>query len=491
MRRVKNYINGKWRESKGEFKYNVVNSATTEVIATVPESLDSEIQLAADASKKAFVSWKNVPPHKRGQLMTEIRNVLYAYKDEIAKIVSEEHGKTLKDAYGELGRAFEYVEHTCGIAELMKGQYSENVGTGVDTFYIREPLGTFAIIPPFNFPAMISLYFCWAIACGNSVIIKPSEICPLTITRIVELIDENVDIPPGVINLVNGGANVGNKIITHSDIAGVSFVGSSKVAKSVYETASKYGKRAQCQGGAKNHIYIHENCSLDAIVPNVVSSCFGHTSQRCFAASNILIDEEIYNEFTDKFLVQVKSLKLGHGLDENIDMGPVVNERAYENILNWIERGVKEGARLLLDGRNVKVAKYPIGFFIGPTLFEAEPDMDIFKEEIFGPVRCIKKVSGLFDAIDIINSSDYGHTAAIYTENGGIAREFVRRCDTGQVGINVGTPAPIAFYPVGGRKLSFYGSLRGRANDAIDFYTDKKLIVSTWHSVRITDGYRF
>ena len=490
MKILKNYINGEWIASKGEAKYNVVNSATTEIIAKVPESTQEEIKSAIHSAKKAFSTWKNVPPHRRGQLMTEIRNILYANKDEIARIVSEEHGKTLKDANGELGRAFEYVEHTCGIAELMKGQYSENVGSGVDTFYIREPLGTFAIIPPFNFPAMISLYFCWAIACGNSVIIKPSEICPMTITRIIELI-EHVDIPPGVINIIQGGAETGNRIITDEDIAGVSFVGSSKIAKIVYNTASMYGKRAQCQGGAKNHVYINNLAMLNAVVPNVVSSCFGHTSQRCFAASNILVDEDIYDEFLEMFLEQSKSLNLGNGLDPDVDMGPVVNKAAYERLLQWIDIGLNEGAKLLLDGRNVKVEKYPNGYFIGPTIFEADTNMKIFNEEIFGPVRCIKKVSGFFEAVDIINASKFGHTAAIYTENGGIAREFVRRCNTGQVGINVGTPAPIAFYPVGGRKISFYGSLRGRANDAIDFYTDKKLIVSTWHSLKETDGYRF
>ncbi len=490
MKVLKNYINGKWIESKGELKFDVVNSATAEIIAKVPESTEEEINSAIKFAKKAYYSWKNVPPHKRGQIMTEIRNILYSNKDELTRIIVEEHGKTLKDAKGELTRAFEYVEHTCGIAELMKGQYSENVGTGVDTFYIREPLGVFAIIPPFNFPAMISLYFCWAIACGNAIIIKPSEICPLTINRIIELI-QNVDIPHGVINLVQGGAETGERIITHPDVEGVSFVGSSKVAKIVYEIASKYGKRAQCQGGAKNHIYIHKDAILDAIIPNVVSSCFGHTSQRCFAASNILIDENIYDEFMEKFLTQVKNLKIGYGMDENVDMGPVVNKKALENLLKWIDKGINEGANLILDGRGIKVENYLDGYFLGPTIFEAEPHMEIFKEEIFGPVRCVKKVKDFFEAIEIINSSKYGHTAAIYTENGGFAREFIRRCNTGQVGINVGTPAPIAFYPVGGRKISFYGSLRGRANDAIDFYTDKKLIVSTWHTVRMKDGYRF
>jgi len=271
----------------------------------------------------------------------------------------------------------------------------------------------------------------------------------------------------------------------------VSFVGSSKVAKIVYENASKHGKRAQCQGGAKNHIYIHKDAILSAIIPNVVSSCFGHTSQRCFAASNILIDEAIYDEFMEQFINKVKNLKVGYGMDDNVDMGPVVSKKALQNLHNWIEKGLNEGAKLIVDGRDVKVDKYPEGYFLGPTIFEAEPDMEIFKEEIFGPVRCVKKVKDFFETVDIINSSKYGHTSAIYTENGGIAREFIRRCNTGQVGINVGTPAPIAFYPVGGRKISFYGSLRGRANDAIDFYTDKKLIVSTWHTVRITDGYRF
>ena len=320
---------------------------------------------------------------------------------------------------------------------------------------------------------MIALYFCWPLACGNPVIVKPSELCPLTMTRLAEIARE-CRFPPGVLNVIQGGPEVGQQLITHPDVIGVTFVGSSKVAEMVYKTATGQGKRAQCQGGAKNHLVINADSLLDKNMDNVVNSCYGNASQRCFAGSNLLVHEQVYDRFLEGFLEKARQFKLGYGLDPETTLGPVVSRKSLENLVGFIDRAENAGAKILLDGRDPSVPKVPQGYFLAPTLIEAEPEMEIFREEVFGPVRCIKKIRDLAEAVGIINQSPFGHTAVIYTENGGQARDFIRYCNTGQVGINVGTPAPIAYYPVGGRKASFFGDLRGRANDAVDFYTDKK-----------------
>ncbi len=480
-RKLKNYVHGKWVESRTDHYTEVVDSTNGEAIALCPESTVDEVDAAVASCKDAFPSWRNTVPTRRADVLYTLRDKLLAAREELARIIVLEHGKTLSDARGELMRAIQYVEHPCGIPELLKGSMSEDVGSGVDEYYIREPLGVFTILPPFNFPAMIALYFTWPIACGNTVVVKPSELCPMTTLRITELVEES-GLPPGVLNVVNGGPLVGERLTVHPDVAGVTFVGSSKVAEAVYRSATSHGKRAQCQGGAKNHVLVMDDAVLDQVMPNVVNSCFGHTSQRCFAVSNILVHEKIYEQFRDRFIAACKDLTLGGGLDPGVDMGPVVSKASLEKLHQAVEQGLKEGASFLLDGRDPKVEKYPNGYFFGPTLLEAGPGAFVFREEVFGPVRCIKKVTGLAEAVEIINQSPFGHTAVIYTENGGYARAFIRAVDTGQVGVNVGTPAPIAFFPVGGRKASFYGSHRGRANDAVDFYTDKKVVVTRWNT---------
>ena len=479
MLKLRNYIGGEWVESKGDKYIEVTNPALDEVIALCPESTKEEVEEAVKSARGAFWEWRSTPPPVRAEYLFKLKYKIEENKEELAKIIVNEHGKTFDEAMGELTRGIQYVEHACAITELLKGDFSEDVGRGVDEYYVREPLGPFVILPPFNFPAMIPLYFGWAVAAGNTVIIKPSEICPMTTNKIVELCHE-IGFPKGVINVVHGGPEVGKALVTHRDVVGVTFVGSSRVAEEVYKLATSYGKRAQCQGGAKNHALVMEDANLDGIMQNLVNSCFGHTGERCFAISNILVIENIYEEFLDKFLKLVKKIKLGYGMDKDVTMGPVVTKKALKRLLNEIELAIKEGAKLLLDGRKYKVEKYPKGYFLGPTVFEAEPGMKVFDEEVFGPVRCIKSVKNFDEAVSIINRNRYGHTAVIYTESGKYARDFVRMVNTGQVGINVGTPAPIAFYPVGGRKISFYGSTRGRANDAIDFYTDKKVVVSRW-----------
>lgn len=481
-RRLRIYINGQWRESSSDRWLKVRNPATDEVIALCPEVTPQEIDEAVRAAQEAFWEWRLTPPPRRARLLFHYHRKIEEHQEELARLIVDEHGKTLADAKGELTRALEYVEHACAGPELLKGCHAENVGTGVDTVYIREPLGPFVFLPPFNFPAMIALYFVWAVAAGNTVIIKASRPCPMTAVRLIELADE-CGFPKGVINLLMGsGKAVGNALIVHPGTVGVTFVGSSKVAEEVYKLAIFNGKRAQCQGGAKNHVLIAKDAVLDEVVPNVVASCFGHVGERCFAVSNVLAVEEIYDEVKERFVEESRKLVLGYGMDPDVTLGPVVTREALESMHREIDQALVEGARLLMDGRNPKVEMYPRGYFLGPTILEAEPHMRIFQEEIFGPVRCLKRVKDLEEGIEIINRSPYGHTANIYTENGGWAREFALKVNVGQVGVNIGTPAPIAYFPVGGRKISMFGDIRGRANEAIDFYTDKKVIITRWHS---------
>lgn len=478
---LKNFINGEWVESKTEKYLEIKDPALDETVALNPKSTPEELEAAVKAAKDTFWSWRLTPPPRRQKMLFKFHEKLNDNADEIARIISLEHGKTIAEAKSEIVRGLEYVEHAAAISELLKGAYSEDVGPGVDTMYIREPLGPFVILPPFNFPAMISLYFVWAIASGNTAIIKPSRLCPMTSIKLVELLEE-CGLPKGVVNVLNGTGELGNALIMHPDTVGVTFVGSSRVAEIVYKTAVNNGKRAQCQGGANNFAVVARDANLDAIMDNLVNSCFGHSSQRCFAVSNILAVEEVYEEVKERFIAHAKKFVLGRGADPGVTMGPVVSRDSLNQMLDACDSAIKAGAKMVLDGRNPKVEKYPSGYFLGPTVLEAEPGMYVFDEEVFGPVRCFKKVKNLAEAVNVINQSTYGHTAVIYTENGSWAREFIRRVDTGQVGVNVGTPAPIAFYPVGGRKTAMYGDIRGRASDCVDFYTDKKVVTMRWHT---------
>ncbi len=480
---LKNYIGGEWLEGESGRYTEVRNPATDEVIALCPLSSQQEANGAVQAAKRAFWSWRTTPVPERTELMFRLKEEMSRRRDELAAAITAEHGKTYREAQDEMTRTLQYIEDACAIPQLLKGSFSENIAHGVDEYFVREPLGVFLILPPFNFPAMIPSYFAWAVASGNSVVIKPSNICPITSTKIVELA-ESCGFPPGVVNLVHGdGEAVGGYLVSHPDVVGVSFVGSSKVGLEVYRRACSLGKRAQVQGGAKNHAVVMEDAVMDETVKNLVSSCFGHVGERCFAVSNILVVDAVYQEFVEAFLAAAQRLRLGNGMEEGVEMGPVVTRAHLERLHAEIESGLREGAKLLMDGRGARVERWPRGYFLGPTVLEAEPGMRIFDEEVFGPVRCIRRVRDLDEAIQIVNRSPYGHTAVIYTESGAYARTFIERCNVGQVGVNIGTPAPIAFYPVGGRKLSFFGSTRGRANDAIDFYTDKKVVVSRWSRI--------
>jgi malonate-semialdehyde dehydrogenase (acetylating)/methylmalonate-semialdehyde dehydrogenase len=481
VRTLQNLVGGKWVSSESSEGSEVRNPATDEPVSWCPHSTEAEVDAAVGGAAGAFPGWSAAPVTKRAAALFELRHRLAEATPELARLMVVENGKTHSEALGEMGRALEYVEHACAIPELQKGALSENVSGGVDTHYVREPLGVFAIVAPFNFPAMIPLYFSWAVACGNTVVVKPSELCPLTTVRIAELAEES-GFPPGVVNVSLGGVRVVQQLVRHPKVAGISFVGSSRAAEAVYVDASRHGKRAQCQGGAKNHLVVTDSARLDKCLDNIVNSAFGQASQRCFAGSNFLVVGDRYDDFRGRFVAAARAITLGDHSQGPLKMGPLISKDSLERALAEIDGAIEDGAHVLLDGRNPKVDPHLGGYWLGPTIVEAEPGMRIFDQELFGPVRCLKRVADVDEAIAIINQSAFGHSAVIYTESGGAAKDFARRVQVGQVGVNVGTPAPIAFYPVGGRKLSFFGTLRGRANDAVDFYTDKKVVVSTWHA---------
>jgi len=479
---LQNFIGGTWTSAPaGTPTVPVLNPADGSTLALHPQSGADVVDEAVSAGQEAFASWRRVPVPTRAAALFRYRSILTNAVDELAEIITSENGKTIEESKGELLRAIQYVEHAAAVPELMKGATSENIGTSVDIAMIREPLGVFAVVAPFNFPAMIPLYFSWAVATGNTVVVKPSELCPLTTIRLVELASE-AGFPPGVINVVLGGPEVVNSLAIHPQIVGMSFVGSSAVAEIVYKKVTGEGKRCQAQGGAKNHLIVSDTAVLKSCGPNITSSMFGNASQRCFAGSNLLVMRSRYNEVRDYLIAGAQSYRLGNGRDPETTLGPVISAAARDTFTAAVDQAEAEGAKVLVDGRGASVEGHAEGFWMGPTLVEAGPGTNIFTNELFGPVRCIHAIDDLDEAIDIVNSSPFGHTAAIYTELGGEARELRVRADVGQVGINIGTPAPIAFYPVGGRRSSFYGDLRGRANDAIEFYTDSKVVVTTWHA---------
>jgi len=481
---LQNFIAGEWTDIDPIGEVVVTNPATGGGIAVHPMSSPAAIDSAVQAAAAAFTDWRKTPVPTRAALMFRYRHLLHEARDELAAIIVEENGKSVAEAQGELLRAIQYVENAATVPETQKGAVTENVATAVDIEYIRDPLGVFVVIAPFNFPAMIPLYFSWAVATGNTVVLKPSELCPLTTVRMVELAAE-AGFPPGVINMVLGDKSTVEALSDHELVQGLTFVGSSEIAEIVYKRVTANSKRCQAQGGAKNHLLVTDTAVLDRCMANISSSLFGCASQRCFAGSNLLVYRSVYDHVVDQLVAQAGSMKMGLGTDPEVGMGPVISAAALERYTAAIDAAEAAGANLILDGRGASVEGCPDGHWLGPTLIETDPESDVWKIELFGPVRCIHPVDSLDEAIDIINASTYGHSAVIYTERGGLARRFRQAVETGQVGINVGTPAPIAFYPVGGRKSSFFGALRGRGVDAVDFYTDKKVVVTTWHD---TDG---
>lgn len=481
MEPIKNYVNGQWVDSKSTEILDVVNPATTEVIGRVPLSTPDEVRTAIQAAKDAFPEWRETPPVNRARYMFRLKDLMEDQFEELSKIIVVEEGKCIDEARGEVRRAIEQAEVAAGIASLMMGYNLEDIAVGIDEDCVRQPLGVFCAIPPFNFPLMVSLWFApYALACGNTYIVKPSEQAPLSQEKLFELIDE-VDLPEGVINLVNGAKGVVDTLLESPDVQGVSFVGSTPVGKYIYQKAAENGKRAQCQTGAKNFLVVMPDADLDRTVPALITSFYGCAGERCLSGAVLLAVGDVYEPLRDKFVDAASRLKVGYGLDETVQMGPVVSKRHMERVLGYIEKGVGEGAKLLLDGRGIKVEEYPKGYFIGPSVFdEVTPEMTIANEEIFGPVVSIVQAEDLDEAIDIIHANPYGNASSIFTSSGKWAREFKYRVRCGNIGINIGIVAPMAFFPFSGMKDSFFGDLHGQGRDAIDFFTEKKVVISRW-----------
>ncbi len=478
---LSNYVGGAWRRSSATETQPVVNPATGETLAQVPLGTRRDVDDAVSAAAAAFPRWRQTPPVVRARYLFKLKDLLERHFEELAAIVTRENGKTLDESRGSVRRGIENVEHACGIPTLMMGQTLEDVATGIDCEYFRQPMGVFAAITPFNFPAMVPFWFWpYAVATGNCFILKPSEQVPLSQQRIFELVHET-GLPPGVMNLVHGGKDAVNALIEHPGIMGISFVGSTSVARHVYHGAAAHDKRVQALGGAKNHIIVMPDADMDRAMAVVTESAFGCAGQRCLAGSVVVGTGKAYGAVKDRLLANAKSLKIGNGLDEGVMLGPVVSRKHREKVVSYIEKGVSDGADLILDGRSTTVSRYPDGAFLGPSIFDGvTPKMTIGHEEIFGPVASIAKANDLDEALELLHQSSYANATSIFTSSGKAAREFRYQAGVSMIGVNIGVAAPMAFFPFGGTKGSFFGDLKAHGQDSVQFFTDKKVVISRW-----------
>lgn len=482
MRRLKNYIDGKWVASKSKKLLDVENPGTGEILARVPMTTRDEVDLAVQSARRAFEEWKEVPVIERVSYIFKLKTVLEKHFEEIAALTTREHGKTLDEARGDTRRLLDNVDAALGIPSLMQGNILWRITPEIDEYFVREPLGVFAGISPFNFPGMIPFWYLpYAVALGNTYIVKPSEQTPMTMTRIFELIDE-VGFPGGVLSLLHGDKETVDAFLEHPDIAGICSVTSTATAEYIYEKCGRYQKRALCQAGAKNYLVVMPDAVVSKAVPNIINSFFGNAGQRCLAGGNLVVVGNGYDELLEEVLRQVSGIKVGYGLDASTTMGPIISQRAKERIEGYIEKGVEEGARLIIDGRNIEVTDYPAGHYLGPSVFvEANRDMTICQQEIFGPVMPVIRAKDLDEAIDMINNAvDRGNTATVYTSSGLVSQQFQRAVNCGMVGINIGVVAPVAWFPFAGKRKSFFGTLHGQLPDVTDFFTDKKVVIKRW-----------
>lgn len=476
-----NYIDGKWQKSRtGEF-LDVKNPATAERIVKVPLSTRDEVDEAAKAARAAWEGWRSTPATERIQYLFKLKDLLEKNFDEIASLTTQECGKTLGESQGEMRRGIENVEVACGIPIMMQGYLNEDIARGVDELMIRQPVGVVAAITPFNFPGMIPLWFMpYAIACGNCFILKPSEKTPATMSFVFNLIDQ-LGLPPGVVSLVNGAKEAVDGLLEHPMVRAISFVGSSPVAKYVYGKAAANGKRAQCQGGAKNPIIVLPDADMEMTTKIVADSAFGCAGQRCLAASIAITVDTARDTFTGQIAEVANTRKVGYGLDSGIEMGPVISPESKSRIENILAAGEREGVKVLVDGRSPKISGYEQGNFLRPTILQdVDPRSEIARTEIFGPVLSLMHVNTIDDAIALVNGGSYGNMACLFTSSGAAARKFRYEAQVGNVGINIGVAAPIAFFPFSGWKDSFFGDLHAQGGDAIDFYTEKKVVVERW-----------
>lgn len=479
--KVRNYYGGKWSESTAVDFTLIINPATQEAIGKTPLSPAVEVDAAVGEAKKALPDWRRTPVTERVQYLFKLKYLLEDHFEELSRQITVECGKTLDEARGEMRRAIENVEIACGMPILMQGYNNEDVARGIDEIMIRQPVGVAAAICPFNFPGMIPFWFMpYALACGNTYIVKPSERVSLTMQLIFHLIEE-AKFPAGVVNLVNGAKAAVDGILDHPDIRAVSFVGSSTVAKYVYSRATANGKRAQCQGGAKNPIVIMPDADMEMTTRIAADSAFGCAGQRCAAASLAITVGEAQHTFSEMICDAASSRVTGNGLEPGVQMGPVITSQSKNRIESLIGAGIAEGASVPVDGRNPKIAGYESGNFVKPTiLVDVQPGSEVSRTEIFGPVLGLLQVNSLEDAIKLVNNTPYGNMACIFTSSGSAARQFRYEVETGDVGVNVGIAAPMAFYPFSGWKESFFGDMHGQGWDAIEFFTQKKVVIERW-----------
>jgi malonate-semialdehyde dehydrogenase (acetylating)/methylmalonate-semialdehyde dehydrogenase len=478
---MKNYINGEWVESASTTFGDVWNPAKGEKIARVAYGTRGDVDQAVEAAKAAFPEWRATPPLSRARYLFRLKDAFEDNFEEIARVLTTEQGKVIDEARGEVRRMIENVEHATGVTTLMCGYTLEDIAKDIDCTGHRQPLGVFAAIAPYNFPAMVPWWFLpYALVCGNTFVLKPSEQVPMTQTKVFEILDQ-VGFPEGVVNMVHGSKDVVNGILDHPDIAGVSFVGSSPTAKYIYERCGATGKRVQALGGAKNIVAVMPDAKLDPAMPSLITSFYGCTGQRCLSGSILAPVGEVADELIAKFKAAAQAVTLGDGLNEKTGMGPVVSAAHRQRVLGYIEKGVAEGAKLILDGRNAKVTDLPNGFFIGPTIFDnVTPAMTIAREEIFGPVVSIVRCKNLSAVVDLINTRGFANAACLYTSSGAVAREFKYKVKPSMVGINIGIAAPMSFFPFGGAGQSMFGDIKGHGQEIFQFFTDTKVVIERW-----------
>jgi len=472
-------IDGKHQPSRGETHVQV-NPATGQPSALIPYCTSEEISLAIASAQRAFPAWSATPVLQRARIMFRYRQVLEAHQEELATLVTEEHGKTLAEAQASLARGLECVEFAAGAPSLMMGESLPRVGSDVDTTSIREPLGVCAGITPFNFPLMVPLWmFPMAIACGNTFVLKPSEKVPRSAVRVAELLYE-AGLPEGVLNVVHGDKGAVDVLLTDPRVRAVSFVGSSPVAKYIYSTAAAHGKRVQAMGGAKNHSVVMPDCNLKAAVESVMASSFGCAGERCVATSVVVAVGDIGDKLVAELCQAADQMRVGAGDEARCDMGPLVTVEHRDRVLKYIDIGEKEGAKVARDGRQDSAARAD-GYFVGPTIFdEVKPEMRIAKEEIFGPVLSVIRARDLNEALQVVNASEHGNAASIYTRSGESAKKFAAAVQSGMVGVNLGVPAPVAIFPFSGWKNSFFGDAHALGKDAVRFFTESKVVTSRW-----------
>lgn len=477
---IPHWINGSATEGGSPNRGDVFNPATGAVARTVPLASVADVNAGVAAAKAAFPEWGNTSIAKRTAVMFAFRELFNARKDELAAIITAEHGKVLSDAAGEIARGLEVLDYACGIATLSKGEYSENVSTGVDVYSLQQPLGVVSIISPFNFPAMVPMWFFpMAVAAGNTVVLKPSEKDPSSAIWMAELFTE-AGLPDGVFNVVHGDKLAVDTLLEHPDVASVSFVGSTPIAKYIYETAAHHGKRVQALGGAKNHMLVLPDADLDLVADSAVNAGFGSAGERCMAVSVVVAVEPVADELIAKVSERMSGLTVGDGT-RNCDMGPLITAQHRDKVAGYIDIAEKDGATIAVDGRGIEIDGDANGFWLGPTLIDnVSTDSDVYKDEIFGPVLSVIRVASYEEGLELINASQYGNGTAIFTNDGGAARRFQREVEVGMVGINVPIPVPVAYFSFGGWKNSAFGDAKAYGPDAIRFFTRQKAVTSRW-----------